>query len=93
MTVQHSTSRRTLCQGSLLHSHSSPHPGQQLAGTSASGIPSLEGQTGSILARGTANCVLVSYQSDVKGTCCMTVVFLSRGGQKNLNCLEAPLVE
>ena len=42
MAVQHSTGRRTLCQGSLLHSHSSPSLGLQLTGTSTSGIPSLK---------------------------------------------------
>ena len=46
MAVQHSTGRRTLCQGSLLHSHSSPGLGLQLTGTSTSGIPSLEDRLG-----------------------------------------------
>ena len=41
MAVQHSTGRRTLCQGSLLHSHSSPG-----LGTSTSGITSLEDRLG-----------------------------------------------
>ena len=46
MAVQHSTGRRTLCQGSLLHSHSSPSLGLQLTGTSASDIPSLKDRLG-----------------------------------------------
>ena len=46
VAVQHSTSRRTLCQGSLLHPHSSLHPGPQLTGTSASGISDLENRLG-----------------------------------------------
>ena len=65
MAVQHSTGRRTLCQGSLLHSHSSPSLGLQLTGTLASGIPSLKDRPGSILVEGTANCVLAPQQSDV----------------------------
>ena len=46
MAVQHSTSRRTLCQGSLLHLNSSLHPGLQLTGTSASGILNLKDRLG-----------------------------------------------
>ena len=46
VAVQHSTGRRTLCQGSLLHPHSSPSLGLQLTGTSTSGIPSLRDRLG-----------------------------------------------
>ena len=46
MAVQYNTSRRTLYQWSLLHSHSSPHPGLQLTGTSVSGILNLKDRLG-----------------------------------------------
>ena len=47
-----------------------------------------EGQIGSILARGTANCVLVISQSDVTKTCCMIAVLPDREDLKSLNYSE-----